>query len=125
MEITGTIEYKITISDNGEIEVEYIPKIEDELASLCISQKTIDSYTWYLNEERKKHSGKNKRAITDVLNDVMKSKLGLNHVVDFMVNNYKAYQEHLKLSAEPKFVVKQEPMTIKDIEDLKERGIIK
>ena len=122
MKITGTIEYSIVISDNGDVEVEYTPKIEDELASLCISQKTIDSYTWYLNEERKKHSGKNKVAITDVLNEVMRSKIAINRTIDFMVNNYKAYQEHLN---PPKLKVTQEQVTMEDIENLKKQGVIK
>jgi hypothetical protein len=129
MIIKGTLEYEIVIHENGDNEIEYNSNTENELASLCIAKQTIDSYTEYLNEERKKHSGENKRAITNVLNDVQNAKLSLNHLYSFMLNNYKAYKIHeemtLKGQSPPELKVTQEPITTADIEMLKEKGVIK
>lgn len=121
MTIKGTVEYEIVIHENGDNEIEYNSNTENELASLCIAKQTIDSYTEYLNEQRKKHSGDEKKAITNVLNDVQNAKLSLNHLYSFMLNNYKAYKNSLS----PELKVTQEQVTMEDIQKLKERGVIK
>lgn len=93
--IEGTISYKIIIPEKGEWTIEYDSSIENDLASMAISQRVMEICMIKLKEEKTIFTGKRRKYVSDKLNKAIDARFGLMIICDWMFDIYQEYKEFL------------------------------
>jgi len=94
--ITGTIEYTVTIEENGEHITEYRSSIDNDLAAFCISQFVMENACVGLKEARKGLKGQVKAMFTKSLEKAIAGREGIKVVTDQLLSMYDEYMASQK-----------------------------
>jgi hypothetical protein len=95
-EITGSIGYKLKISEKGEWEIEYDSTLHNDMASLAIAQYVMENIAVNLREEKKNSSGAIKKAFSAKLDKAISGRFGLQVICNYMLDAYKPYVKYLE-----------------------------
>lgn len=93
-QISGTITYTLTIKD-GVTEIDFNESIDNELASLIMSQYLIESAIAGLSVQKKESTGDKKKIAEDRLRSVMGSRQGLRTLVNLFLDSYDHMQNEV------------------------------
>ena len=122
-EINGSIAYKMTISDDGQWNIQYgsesdtsAEAMRNEIAALIIAQHVMENCAIQLMQEKKEAKGKHKQFISQRLSKTIDGRFGLRIIVDHLLDSYPSYMEYLK----EKELASLKPVTETDYDITKE-----
>ena len=102
-EITGSIPYKIIISDTNEWTLEYgsdsidmDEAVRNDIASLMIAQNVMETCAVKLKEDKSEAKGKARQMYAQRLDKVISGRFGLRIICDYLLDSYQDYLKYLK-----------------------------
>lgn len=91
--ITGSIDYKIEIHENGDFEIEYQRTVENEMAALSASQHIIEHSIAAITVQKREAKGKLKKALSTQLEKLTQARMGVAMLADMIYTGYENYIE--------------------------------
>jgi hypothetical protein len=93
-EIKGTIEYTIRVLEDGSFETEYNQSIENQMASMCISQHTLEQAIASISLQKKEAKGPVKKSLSNQLTKFTQARFGIAMLADLVYGSYDSYKEY-------------------------------
>ncbi len=99
-QLKGTIEYTLTLGEGGVWQLSYNQTIDNDIASIAISEHVLGILGEKLKLDKKSAKGKEVGFLAQRIEKITQAKFGLSLMFDYTVKLYDLYKKAMAVKAE-------------------------
>lgn len=99
-QIKGTIEYTLTLGGGGVWNLSYNQTIDNDIASIAISEHVLGILNDKLKLDKKHAKGKEIAFLSQRIEKIIQAKFGLSLMFDYCIKLYEIYAGDMKVKAD-------------------------